>query len=851
MVLLRRATFGERMLVLKLVALVVVLGCCLIYGAAGLAQPVVRALSGSAYRTCALMEAGVNASRVKCWGGGVGGQVKELGDNLRWATLPASFSPVGLVAVSGAGYAWDAAGRLVDLSSGNDTGLDSRVTQVCQGASPGRSPGSFTCALQASGRVRCWGENDVGQLGRGDRMDRVAGPEQSVEVDLSLGGKQLNASSVWCGIGRACALVEQGNGTSVSTSLKCWGWLGSRNATATALLSTGEPLGVAKVVLVGNPLAGNLSHFAVVLLRNGSVWSLPDPGQGDGGLSSIKTGVKDVCALGSEGFDDRPRFCYVLLGGQLECAPSSLVRSAQAAVDLGAGQLATAAHCGAEFACVALASGGVKCAGGNANAELGSGDREDRREPFQLGDRWPEVNLRGPPLPAVRSVHVASGRSCAVVGLAASTAVRCWGDGVPLSQSSELDLGMDVTALALGDRHACAVSSNRVSVKCWGSNGERQASSAPVPLLKPAPDLPSVLANEPDPTAVLDIAVASTFSCVFRASGLVTCWGGASTTSDAVRTWKVGLPGASSSAWERGLAFAARKDGALCKPARIDTVFVQVNGNVTTSTTTSSVEMCCWTGPGPSMADIVVASDGTLPLGTTQIANRGLVLVGDVVFKLEVQRDSVTGLTRVPFRGDGRWSSIAAEATSAVQCGVRAPKGDLHCWGLGSDGRLGLESNASLSEPVERPVDFGSDRGVYGLAVGPTHSCARLDNGEVKCWGANERYQLGLSDNIARGGGPGTMGDRLAAARLLPGPYVQSTSRPTSPTAAPTTAPTAVNFIPQQPSGSLGNVFVAVAAILGVAVASVAIVQVAAKIKARRAARAGADSTQVASTALL
>jgi hypothetical protein len=359
-----------------------------------------------------------------------------------------------------------------------------------------------------------------------------------------------------------------------------------------------------------------------------------------------------------------------------------------------------------------------------------------------------------------------------------------------------------------------------------------------------------VLANEPDPTAVLDIAVASTFSCVFRASGLVTCWGGASTTSDAVRTWKVGLPGASSSAWERGLAFAARKDGALCKPARIDTVFVQVNGNVTTSTTTSSVEMCCWTGPGPSMADIVVASDGTLPLGTTQIANRGLVLVGDVVFKLEVQRDSVTGLTRVPFRGDGRWSSIAAEATSAVQCGVRAPKGDLHCWGLGSDGRLGLESNASLSEPVERPVDFGSDRGVYGLAVGPTHSCARLDNGEVKCWGANERYQLGLDNTVARGGGPSTMGDRLAAVRLLPGPYVQSTSRPTSPTAAPTTAPTRLTSPIVPSGGSLANIYVALAAILGAAILGVTIVQLAPKLRAR-AARKGADSTQVASTALL
>jgi hypothetical protein len=129
--------------------------------------------------------------------------------------------------------------------------------------------------------------------------------------------------------------------------------------------------------------------------------------------------------------------------------------------------------------------------------------RGPRGEPFQLGDSWPPVNLVGPPVPAVRFVHVASARSCAVVGLAHGTVVRCRGDGVPFYNSSELDLGMDETALALGGRHACAVGTDRVTVKCWGRNTNRQFSSPSETLISPAAGLHSVLANETDKSAVL------------------------------------------------------------------------------------------------------------------------------------------------------------------------------------------------------------------------------------------------------------------------------------------------------------------------------------------------------------
>ena len=94
------------------------------------------------------------------------------------------------------------------------------------------------------------------------------------------------------------------------------------------------------------------------------------------------------------------------------------------------------------------------------------------------------------------------------------------------------------------------------------------------------------------------------------------------------------------------------------------------------------------------MADITVASDGDVMWGATMTMGTTLFLQNGMVWK---QVDKNTWAPNgAPLSVAGRWSFIAADATSAVRCGVRAPAGDLHCWGLGSDGRLGLESVATL-----------------------------------------------------------------------------------------------------------------------------------------------------------
>jgi alpha-tubulin suppressor-like RCC1 family protein len=59
------------------------------------------------------------------------------------------------------------------------------------------------------------------------------------------------------------------------------------------------------------------------------------------------------------------------------------------------------------------------------------------------------------------------------------------------------------------------------------------------------------------------------------------------------------------------------------------------------------------------------------------------------------------------------------------------------------------------------PVDVGTDRTVISMANHKYGICALLDNASIKCWGYNVVGQLGIGDTFDRGDGVGLMGDNL------------------------------------------------------------------------------------------
>ena len=112
-------------------------------------------------------------------------------------------------------------------------------------------------------------------------------------------------------------------------------------------------------------------------------------------------------------------------------------------------------------------------------------------------------------------------------------------------------------------------------------------------------------------------------------------------------------------------------------------------------------------------------------------------------------------------RNEADPSTLPAVNLGAGRTAVAISAGDLHtcallddgkvrCWGLGVGGRLGYGDERSIGDrqTPERagPVDLGPGRTAVAITAGDEHTCARLDDGTLHCWGVGASGQLGRGD---------------------------------------------------------------------------------------------------------
>ncbi|MFH1728871.1 MAG: hypothetical protein ABIA04_10705 [Pseudomonadota bacterium] len=91
----------------------------------------------------------------------------------------------------------------------------------------------------------------------------------------------------------------------------------------------------------------------------------------------------------------------------------------------------------------------------------------------------------------------------------------------------------------------------------------------------------------------------------------------------------------------------------------------------------------------------------------------------------------------------------------------------LKCWGANDYGQLGQGNTTNVGNMTGDmgdnllPINLGADRYATKVSIGNGNICALLDNGKIKCWGANNTGVLGLGNLEIRGDDENEMGDNL------------------------------------------------------------------------------------------
>ena len=495
--------------------------------------------------TCALLD---NAT-VKCWGEndfgrlGLGNTADrgdaagEMGDNLPVVSLGTGRT---VVAVTGGGLhtcaTLDTGARKcwgrndigqLGLGNTNDRGdaageMGNSLATVSLG--PGRTAlavtggDAHTCALLDNGRVRCWGDNTYGQLGLGDTNDRGdAAGEMGDSLPFVALGSGRTASAISAGQFHTCALLDDG-------TIKCWGrnnggrlGLGDLNHRGDQPDEMGDALPAVDLGTSGTATDISAAQdYTCARLDTGAVkcW-------GTGTLGRLGTG--DTTTRG-----DQP-------GEMGDALP---------AVDLGTGRTAIALDTSATSAhtCAILDDNSLKCWGYNISGPLGLGDNESRGDqPGEMGDNLPAVSL-GTGRTAT-AVTVGDTSTCALLD---NGSVKCWGNG-----NSGLGLGittnrgdgpgemgdaLPVVALGTGrtatrlekEGSTTCATLDDATLKCWGFNGSGQLGLGDTSTRGNVPGqmgdaLPTVNLGTGRTAAVISGGVSH--RCAILDDGTLKCWG--------------------------------------------------------------------------------------------------------------------------------------------------------------------------------------------------------------------------------------------------------------------------------------------------------------------------------------
>ncbi len=336
--------------------------------------------------------------------------------------------------------------------------------------------------------------------------------------------------------------------------------------------------------------------------------------------------------------------------------------------------------------CASFLDGSLKCWGANYGGELGIGKKSSYEwKPGQVVKAGTNQ-----PLKDVTGLACGLAYGCALQG---ATDILCWGDDAytmllenGTSQPSAVPIGAgaigEVQELAAGAEHTCALLKTGL-VRCWGSNeyGQLGAGKAVIQSIQPVDAL----------NGATDIAAAEYSTCAVTLDGHVKCWG-------------------------------ANFYGQLGNGEKSFPKYSPVDVLIAPASQQPPLLL--------SSAHQVVAGSGS----ACALLKDGTVMcwgnINDKPYAIPVVGTSGAPITGV----------IALAVRDGHAC-VVSKDGTVSCWGGNYQGQVtGTPSMSSIKAPVS--VQIPGITGVTQVAAGVYHTCARVKDMGVKCWGSNDYGQL-------------------------------------------------------------------------------------------------------------
>lgn len=402
--------------------------------------------------------------------------------------------------------------------------------------------------------------------------------------------------------------------------------------------------------------------------------------------------------------------------------------------------------------CALLDNNQIKCWGGNWAGQLGYGDISYRGDQTgEMGTTLRYIDLGSQY--SAKAVAVGDEHTCAILddGL-----IKCWGNNaygqLGLGDTNSrgdnpnemgnalpavnLGMGRTATAIAAGGYHTCALLDHG-EVKCWGKNTYGQLGLGDTNHRGDNPNemaeaLPAV--NLGTNRSAIAITAGWGHTCALLNTGEIKCWGGNG----------YGQLGQGDQ--------VARGDNPGEMGDTLHAILLRSVGNTVQGISAGYLQTCA------VMQDRTVKcwgrnDFGQLGLGDTNNRGDQAGEMGDQLPAVDLE----PGMTAFAVT-TGRYHTCALLKDRSVKC-----------WGANGYGQLGLGDTVTRGD---NPGEMGSalPRADVGSTVILTtrddHTCAVLDNGQLKCWGFNQYGSLGQGSTANRGDNPNEMGTNLPAIDL-------------------------------------------------------------------------------------